>query len=59
MKKIIAVCLFMFSLNANAICPTGTTLDFITKVNWSCMFPITIGGSVSYTHLTLPTNREV
>ena len=49
MKKIIAVCLFMFSLNANAICPTGTTLDFITKVNWSCMFPITIGGCLLYT----------
>jgi len=44
MKKILACMLFMFSLNANAICPTGTTLDFITKVQWGCMFPITIGG---------------
>jgi conjugal transfer pilus assembly protein TraU len=44
MKKLITACLLFISIQANATCPTGTTLDFITKVNWGCMFPITIGG---------------
>ena len=36
--------LFIMAFNANAVGPTGTTFDLITKVNWGCMFPITIGG---------------
>ncbi len=44
MKRLMASLLFIMAFNANAVCPTGTTFDLITKVNWGCMFPITIGG---------------
>lgn len=44
MKKLLVFILFLISSNANAICKTGSTVDFITQVKWSCMYPITIGG---------------
>lgn len=44
MKKLFIVLLLILPLKANAVCPTGNMLNFITQVNWGCMFPITIGG---------------
>lgn len=44
MRKLLLILVLIVPLKANAVCPTGNMLNFITQVNWGCMFPITIGG---------------
>ena len=44
MMRFLSILLFVCSFNAKAVCPTGEQFNFITQVNWSCMYPITIAG---------------
>ena len=36
-----------------------TLLEVVKKTAENCFIPLTVGGAVSYTHLTLPTKRIV
>ena len=46
-KIALLLTLILNTQNVFAICQTGTPIDAITQVEWSCMFPMTIGGLVS------------
>ena len=58
MNKATAVA-FKIPTNASVAFPVGTAITILNKGAGAVTISAVTSGTVSYTHLTLPTNREV